>query len=539
MAARRLPHPVPAAGREAHGSSWRDRRAASNVDAEGPQASALDRVALEMTSTLDLDAVLASITGGLVEDFGVALARAWLVEAGSPVLHLRASAGLSSRLDGTFARVPIGARKIGLIAETRQAMWTNDVGHDDRIADLAWARENALVSFAGWPLVFRGALQGVLAIFSRRALTGEERSRMALLSHQAAIAIKNARLFAEVHALEERLQAENAYLRHEAAGGDDDALTLLARCAGLASVLDEVRKVAPTSTSVLLHGETGTGKEVLARAIHELSQRRGGPLVRVNCAALSPTLVESELFGHEKGAFTGAQQRRLGRFELADHGTLLLDEVGEVPLEMQPKLLRVLQEQEFERVGGARPVRVDVRIVSATNRDLSRAVAEGRFRADLFYRLAVFPIEVPALRARGGDCATLADSFVRTQSHRLGKKLTGIDPAALERLLAHDWPGNVRELANVIERAAIVAAGPTVMESDLPPLTRTSVPDAPEVPARQPGDLRLESVERAHILRVLEQTGWTVEGKKGAATILGLAPSTLRSRMALLAIRRA
>jgi transcriptional regulator with GAF, ATPase, and Fis domain len=508
------------------------------VDPEGPQASALDRVALEMTSTLDLDAVLASITGGLVEDFGVALARAWLVEAGSPTLHLRASAGLSTRLDGAFARVPIGSSKIGLVAQTRQAMWTNDVAHDDRIADLAWARENALVSFAGWPLVFRGALQGVLAIFSRRALTGEERSRMALLSHQAAIAIKNARLFSEVQALEERLQAENAYLRREAAGGDDDAFALLARCAGLASVLDQVQKVAPTSTSVLLHGETGTGKEVLARAIHELSPRRGGPLVRVNCAALSPTLVESELFGHERGAFTGAQQRRLGRFELADHGTLLLDEVGEVPLEMQAKLLRVLQEQEFERVGGARPVRVDVRIVSATNRDLSRAVAEGRFRADLFYRLAVFPIEVPALRARGGDCATLADSFVRTQAHRLGKKLTGIDPAALERLLAHDWPGNVRELANVIERAAIVAAGPTVLESDLPPLTRTSGQDAAEVPAWHPGDLRLESVERAHILRVLDQTGWTVEGKKGAATILGLAPSTLRSRMALLAIRR-
>jgi transcriptional regulator with GAF, ATPase, and Fis domain len=518
---------------------------------------ALDRLALEMTGTLELDALLESVTRGLVADFGVALARIWLVEPGEATMHLRASSGLSQRLDGSYARVAIGARKIGRIAETRQAMATNDVAHDERIADHAWAASNGLVAFAGWPLTFRGTLEGVLAVFARRELTDDERPRMALFAHQAAIAIKNARLFAEVRSLKERLQAENAYLRREAAGGDDDAFALLGRCPGLAHVLGQVRKVAPTSTSVLLHGETGTGKELLARAVHELSPRRTAPLVRVNCAALSPSLVESELFGHERGAFTGAQQKRLGRFELADGGTLLLDEVGEVPLEMQPKLLRVLQEQEFERVGGTRPVRVDVRVVSATNRNLAMAVEEGRFRADLFYRLAVFPIEVPPLRARGGDCAILAEAFLRSQAHRLGKSLASIATGAQARLLAHDWPGNVRELANVIERAAIVASGPVLTETDLPPLMRLDAANAgrPVGPVRasssdtervdgssgaapESGDLRLESVERAHVVRVLEQTGWVIEGKKGAASALGLAPSTLRSRMAQLAIRR-
>src|ERR1700722_10852533 len=425
-----------------------------------------------MTSTLELDAVLASVTHGLVEDLGVALARVWLLEPGDTSMTLRASSGLSARLDGTYGRVPLGARKIGRIAETRQAMWTNDVAHAERIADAGWARDNGLVSFAGWPLLFRDSLEGVLASFSRRPLSDAELARMALFANQAAIAIKNARLFAEVRALERRLEAENDYLRREVAGGDDDALALLSRCDGLAPLLAQLRKVAPAPTTVLLHGETGTGKELIARAVHELSPRRAGPLVRVNCAALSPALVESELFGHEKGAFTGAQQRRVGRFELAHGGTLLLDEVGEVPPEMQPKLLRVLQEQEFERVGGSRPVRVDVRIVSATNRDLAKAVEAGRFRADLFYRLSVFPIEVPPLRARPHDIAVLAAAFVKKQSRRLGKVMSGIDPRALDRLLAYDWPGNVRELANVIERAVIVATGATVAEADLAPLTR-------------------------------------------------------------------
>jgi transcriptional regulator with GAF, ATPase, and Fis domain len=508
-----------------------------------PPPRSLDRIALEMTSVLELDAVLASITRGLVDDFGVALARVWLLEPGERTLHLRASSGLSSRLDGAYARVAVGARKIGQIADSGQPVWTNDVEHDDRIADPAWAREHRLVSFAGWPLTFHGSLEGVLATFSRQPLTEAQRPRMALFAHQAAIAIKNARLFAAIHALEDRLRAENAYLRREVAGGEDDAFATLSRCEGLAGVLAQVRQVATTATTVLVQGETGTGKELIARAVHELSPRRSAPIVKVNCAALSPTLVESELFGHEKGAFTGAGQQRIGRFEFADGGTLLLDEVGEVPPELQPKLLRVLQEQEFERVGGTRPVRVDVRIVSATNRDLRQAVDEGRFRADLFYRLAVFPIDVPPLRARPADVEVLAEAFIRTQAQRLGKPLSGLTGGALDRLRGYGWPGNVRELANVLERAAIVASGDAVSEADLPPLARSAARDAGGTPAppadTASADATLERVERDHIARILERTGWVIEGKKGAAAILGVAPSTLRSRMANLGIRRA
>jgi transcriptional regulator with GAF, ATPase, and Fis domain len=511
------------------------------MDIEDAAASSLDRVALAMTSTLELDAVLSCVTKGLADDFGVALARVWLAEPGEPTLHLRASSGLSTRLDGEYAHVAIGAKKIGHIAATGEALWTNDVVHDARIADHAWAERNGLVSFAGWPLTFRGRLQGVLATFARRSSDEAERARMALFAHQAAIAIANARLFSEVAALEERLRAENAYLRREVAGCDETAAAGLARCEDLTGVVRQIEQVAATTTTVLVHGETGTGKELVARAIHERGPRASGPLVKVNCAALSPSLIESELFGHEKGAFTGAQQLRVGRFELADGGTLLLDEVGELPLDLQPKLLRVLQEQEFERVGGTRSVRVDVRIVASTNRDLSAAVQAGRFRADLFYRLAVFVIHVPPLRERPRDCVLLADAFVQMQRHRLGKALTGLAASARDRLLLHDWPGNVRELSNVIERAAIVARGSTIVEGDLPPLANVEarsegLPMAPDPIAG--GDPRMDSVERVHIVRVLEKTGWIIEGKKGAAATLGMAPSTLRSRMASLAIRR-
>jgi transcriptional regulator with GAF, ATPase, and Fis domain len=504
------------------------------------EPSRLDRVVLEMTSSLALDDVLRSVTEGLVHDLDVALARVWLVEPGDPLLHLRASSGLSARLDGTYATVAVGARKIGRIAEAGEAICTNDVLNDPRIPDVEWARANGLVSFAGWPLRFRGELVGVLGTFSRRARTDPELARMALFANQAAVAIQNARLFAAVRALEQRLEAENAYLRREVAGDAGQAADILARCPGLSAVLDEVRKVAPTTATVLLRGETGTGKELLARAVHELGPRRSGPFVRVNCAALSPALFESELFGHEKGAFTGAQQRRPGRFELADGGTLLLDEIGEIPLELQPKLLRVLQERELERVGGATTVRVDVRIVAATNRDLRAEIATGRFREDLFYRLAVFPIDVPPLRDRMQDCSVLVDGFVRALARRLGKPIGGVTEGASARLLRYDWPGNVRELANVLERAAIVARGTRITEDDLPSLVRAgpTMHAAPAPPSRDPTGDRLEHVERAHILAVLGRTSWTIEGKGGAAAALGLAPSTLRSRMVQLGIAR-
>jgi DNA-binding NtrC family response regulator len=305
----------------------------------------------------------------------------------------------------------------------------------------------------------------------------------------------------------------------------------------LARVREQIAQVASTDSTVLIEGETGTGKELVARAIHDASARRDRPLVKLNCAALPRELVESELFGHEKGAFTGALQQRRGRFELADGGTLFLDEVGELPLEAQAKLLRVLQEGEFERVGGARSLRVDVRLVAATNRNLHAEVQAGRFRADLFYRLDVFPIHLPPLRERRGDIAALVQHFAAQAARRLGRPLTGIAPGFIAQAAGHDWPGNVRELQNAVERALIVA-GDGMLDT-LPLATAMQRPPAGAAPSPSNPVLRtLEAVERDHIRAVLAAARWQIEGDGGAAQILGLNPSTLRGRLRKLGLRK-
>jgi len=302
----------------------------------------------------------------------------------------------------------------------------------------------------------------------------------------------------------------------------------------LRRVLEQIAQVSTTDSTVLIQGETGTGKELVARAIHERSPRRERPLVKVNCAALPRDLVESELFGHEKGAFTGATQQRRGRFELADGGTLFLDEAGELPLEAQAKLLRVLQEREFDRVGGTRSLRTDVRVIAATNRDLHARVAAGGFRADLYYRLNVFPIVAPPLRERRNDIPGLVRHFAAKAARKLGRTLDGISPAFVERAGAYDWPGNIRELENLVERAIIMSNGGVL---DAVELFSPASPSekAPSVAA---GDATLEEMERAHIRRVLERTRWVIEGERGAARILGLNPSTLRGRLRKLGIRK-
>ncbi|HVP62944.1 MAG TPA: sigma 54-interacting transcriptional regulator [Myxococcaceae bacterium] len=315
---------------------------------------------------------------------------------------------------------------------------------------------------------------------------------------------------------------------------------IIGRSEKLAEVLAELRQVAPTDSTVLILGETGTGKELFARAIHEGSQRRGKPLVKVNCAAIPATLIESEFFGHERGAFTGATAKRDGRFTLADGGTIFLDEVGEIPLELQGKLLRVLQEGEFEPVGSSRTRKVDVRVVAATNRDLSKATAEGRFREDLFYRLSVFPLTLPPLRERGDDVVLLAEEFARQLAARAGRQFAPLSPEAMDRLRRYSWPGNVRELQNVIERAVITARGGQLnLDRALPVASLAEEADAPlanrsaVVTAKE-----LARLERDNLLRALESTGWQIAGDSGAAHLLGMAPSTLASRIKALGLRR-
>ena len=295
-------------------------------------------------------------------------------------------------------------------------------------------------------------------------------------------------------------------------------------------LLRNVEQVAPTEATVLVQGETGTGKELVARAVHDRSRRKDRPLVKVNCGSIPAGLVESELFGHEKGAFTGATQRRVGRFELANGGTIFLDEVTELPIDTQVKLLRVLQEGEFERVGSSQTIKVDVRVIAATNRDLKEMVKNGTFRSDLFYRLNVFPLEVPALRERKDDIPLLVNFFLSKFGKKLGKELRGVSQKAMDGLLRYHWPGNVRELQNIVERAAVLATGPIVQIDEAMMRSGETVQESVVD--------TLENAERNHILRALNETRWVVHGKKGAADLLGINPSTLRSRMEKLAIKR-
>ena len=331
----------------------------------------------------------------------------------------------------------------------------------------------------------------------------------------------------ELQQLKNQLEAENVYLQQELQL-DENVGEIIGQSDAIKYVLFKITQVAPTDSTVLITGETGTGKELAARAIHGGSSRKDRPLIKVNCGALSPTLIESELFGHEKGAFTGAAGKKQGRFELANGGTIFLDEIGELPPELQVKLLRVIQENEFERLGGNKTIKVDVRIIAATNRNLKAAVEEGTFREDLLYRLNVYPITMPPLRQRKEDIPLLVEHFCRVYGKKFDKKISSISPRTMQNLQLHSWPGNVRELANVIERAVIHTKGSVLQVVD----------QFEQAPHETVPTQTLEEVEREYIIRTLENTGWRVEGPVGAAKILGLNPSTLRTRMIKLGIQR-
>jgi transcriptional regulator with GAF, ATPase, and Fis domain len=459
---------------------------------------------------------------------------AWVTEYCKPERRLKAVAfwlgdafieGFEYAIAGTACEPVVDNSRIVHLQECALELYPDD-------PDLS--RQGA-VSYLGVPLLdIDGAVLGHLAILDMQPTP------------------EDARCLAVFQMLAARAAAELSRRLHIAAGpAADDADfspeeerldSILGRSAPVRQLREEIAQVAALDVTVLVLGETGTGKELVARALHERGPR-GRPFVALNCGALPENLVESELFGHERGAFTGAAERRDGRFARADGGTLFLDEVGELSLPLQVKLLRVLQEGEFEPLGGSRTRKVDVRVVAATNRDLKRAVEEGQFRGDLYFRLNVFPIRVPPLRERGNDVVLLANAFARRAAHRLGRAISRLTPLAALQLRSHDWPGNVRELQNVIERAVITSRGGELNlyrflpnktgQGETPPDARPNTP-----PARVLDASEIEALERHNMLLALEKAAWRVAGSGGAAALLGLKPSTLSSRMKALGIRR-
>jgi formate hydrogenlyase transcriptional activator len=423
----------------------------------------------------------------------------------------------------------------GLVWQSQQPLNISNVAEDDR-----WPQFSERVKPYGvkcscyLPLTTAHRRLGVLAFGSKEAGAYESVDLVFLqqVANQVAVAVENALAFDKIERLKEKLEREKLYLEEEIRTESNFA-EIIGESAALRRVLKEVETVAPTDSTVLIRGETGTGKELIARALHDLSPRRARTLVKLNCAAIPTGLLESELFGHEKGAFTGAIAQKVGRFELAHQGTLFLDEVGDIPLELQSKLLRVLQEQEFERLGGTRTISVDVRLVAATNRDLSQMVADGEYRNDLYYRLNVFPVNLPPLRERRDDVPHLVRHFVHRFAMRMGKRIETIPTEAMGALVRYPWPGNIRELENLIERAVILSPGSTLRVSlgDLEPPAAQ-----PELPSEN--GATLADTERTHILSVLRETNWVVSGPEGAATRLGLKRSNLQWKMKKLGIFR-
>ena len=516
----------------------------------------------------DLTKVLELITNSLVEHAGMdgCMISLWLTDercpicrnrptsrgmtGGPPMLHSQTYVGGGSEAFLRHHRLPSGYGTVGYVVKKREPLLINDLmtisrqrladpaavlrfdGMEMHEADNRWVIENGFESTAAYPLITGGdQIVGALTVVAKRQIGDVEFAHLGVFAHQATVSIRSAQMLEELAGLRDRLLVENAYLQTEieTEGGFDE---MIGGSAALATVRRLVAQVAPIDSTVLVLGETGTGKELVARAIHRLSSRRERPLIKVNCATIPPNLAESELFGHERGAFTGAVQRRIGRFELANNGTLFLDEIGELPLDVQVKLLRVLQEQEFERVGGNQTIRVDVRVVAATSRDLDAEVAAGRFRSELYYRINILPIRLPPLRDRREDIPLLVDYFLKRLTPRLGKSVAGVSQGSMQRLQAYHWPGNIRELQNVLERATVLAPGSVVEVPDMQPtqLLDTPRPGSPQTLAEN---------EKDHIRRVLEQSHGRIDGPRGAARILGLKASTLRSRMQKLGLLQA
>jgi formate hydrogenlyase transcriptional activator len=452
--------------------------------------------------------------------------------------HLRIHALDFPESKGTLQEeheIPIGESHLGTAFQTGQPVLLNRIDLSEAPSEKsAIAAAEGIRSLCFIPLVSRNRTVGVLALARRGEMpfSQEEVHFLPQMAGQIAIAVENACAYRQIADLRDKLAQEKLYLEDEIRT-ELNFEQIVGNSPSLRRTLHKVETVAPTESTVLVYGETGTGKELVARAIHDGSPRRVGAFVKLNCAAIPTGLLESELFGHEKGAFTGAVAQRIGRFELANGGTIFLDEVGEIPLELQPKLLRVLQEREFERLGNSRTFRTNARLIAATNRDLATMVEEGKFRTDLFYRLNVFPVQVPPLRERTEDIPLLVRHFAQEFSRRMNKQIETIPSETLQSLTRYHWPGNIRELQNVIERAVILSPGPVLRVS--PSEYKQRAAKSKASPSRSD---TLEEAERKHVLAVLEETNWVLAGPRGAAARLGVKRSTLQYRMGKLGISR-
>ncbi|HWZ42419.1 MAG TPA: sigma 54-interacting transcriptional regulator [Candidatus Saccharimonadales bacterium] len=522
--------------------------------------------------------VLKMIVDGLAAQPDVAIVRMLMVDRGdicarclvrdhcpdqTRCLHLVATGGHPSKgtaedwnISREYPRVPFGAFNSGVVGAEKEPILINDAARTrewvpDSVKE--WAVRAGFQSFAGLPLVFRGELLGVFTVYCCAPISDTEYRWLRALADHAAIAVANARAFEEIGALREQLELQNAYLREEVKAHYGNG-EMVGQSEAFKQIVRQIEVVAPTDASVLLLGETGTGKELIARAIHESSLRRRRPLIKVNCASIPLELFESEFFGHTKGAFTGAVRDRVGRFQLADGGTIFLDEVGELRPESQSKLLNVLQEGEFERIGEDHTRRVNVRVIAATNRDLKQEMAAGRFRQDLYYRLNTFPIEVPPLRARLDDISLLVEHAFGQARRRMNLKIADLTAQQVAQLQGYDWPGNIRELHNVLERAVIISEGGP-LRLDLLLGNRPATNPPVRIPGPQmsesssfltqdfmtQGFMTQEEIkrrERENILLALERTGWKIYGRGGAAELLGLKPNTLAARLTAMGIRR-
>ena len=521
---------------------------------------------MEITQEQSLDTLLKKLVIRLLDRPHIARVRIWLIERGDlcatcvrrndcpdqvRCLHAVASgskalgsgAGTDFSINDRFMRIPLGVGVVGRIGATGQAQLLGNIDQDPgELVAIPWLTSELIRGFNGVPIIYKGEILGVIGVFARSNVPDFAQVWGRIFADHVAGAIANARAFEEIQRLKAQLEQQNAYLQEEVveakAFGD-----LVGGSAALGQIISQIDLVAPTDASVLILGETGTGKELVAHEIHRRSRRQGAPLIRVNCASIPHELFESEFFGHVKGAVTGAIRDRIGRFEAAEGGTLFLDEIGEVPLDLQGKLLRALQEKRYERVGDDRTRLADARIIAATNRDLKKEAAAGRFREDLYYRLNVFPIHVAPLRERKDDLVALAQHFIALTVKELRCPPPRLVRAGIASLQSYDWPGNIRELRNVIERSVILARG-GVLDFDLPIGADASPPATPTARAEQAEpppfltEVEIEQRTRANLLAILEHTNWKVKGRDGAAEILGVNPTTLLSRMKTMGLKR-